>query len=161
MVRPVPSVQGMSLFRIEESQEEIDARARLHLGYTNEEPIQPGTTTQDVVMDDVPQVTNTVTPQPQKVVPVVGSFFGRTAPAKPQTTQPAPIPAVPSSMSTQVDAPKEQPITSSMIQKSTAQAPLVQKAQPAAPIFPVAPVEEEEEEDMPTIDMGSDSEDED
>ncbi|KAG1755494.1 rRNA processing/ribosome biogenesis-domain-containing protein [Suillus lakei] len=160
LVRPLPHVEALSLFRAEESNEELAARTSLALA-----------TIYDTAMMDVAADPIAMTPTPEPTPQPVPTHL----PIPTPNTTPAPI-----SISSPV--PASQKMTSSITvapTKDSADVPLaVPSRQPATSLLPssssqmeLAPLtveprfipvavdeeEEEEEEGMPTIDMESDS----
>lgn len=141
LVRPMPHVETLSLFRAEESQEEADVRQSLGLAtsaFTAElgtaVAAEPETQAKDTIMGDpAPEPV-----PPPKISPVVEpkpTFAFQSA-----TTLPPPPDPLPSSSAASA------PLPASIPSVSAVQRPVV---------LPVE--EEEEEEEMPTIDMDSDS----
>lgn len=150
LVRPLPHVEALSLFRAEESNEELAARTSFALATTYD------ANTMDVAADPI-----VVTPTPQSTQPVLPHLPMPT----PKTAAPAPIsisspmPASQKIMSEIAEEPKKdsadvpsaipsQQPTKSLLSSSSSQEPR---------FIPVAVDDDEEEEVMPTIDMESDS----
>ncbi|KAG6821542.1 hypothetical protein H0H93_000051 [Arthromyces matolae] len=155
LVRSLPHVESLSLFRAEESQEE--AQTREELGLHGAFPLQPKKSDSDVVMEDAPtqlqatKSTNEVQPAtileplapPRPPVPI-SSIANEPGPAPaPQTTKPVPIRSEPS----RIQPPEAKKIPQPV---------------PARPQPTVAPTqtEEVEDEEMPSINMESDSDEE-
>ncbi|KAJ7781030.1 rRNA processing/ribosome biogenesis-domain-containing protein [Mycena metata] len=138
LVRSMPHIESLSLFRAEESQEEIDARESLGLVPSEIEPepdVEPAIL--DVIMADpptlpTPPTTNKIQPVPASVEPAAGR--------PPQRTEQAPQPLNDEKM---VSIPSPHPRK------------VVNDVPP--PVDMPSFVEEETNEEMPAIDLGSDS----
>ncbi|KIY67371.1 hypothetical protein CYLTODRAFT_444097 [Cylindrobasidium torrendii FP15055 ss-10] len=161
LVRSMPHVETLSLFHAEESNEEKTIREALGLGNGGSAEMVK----EDVVMGDV---------VPTPLPPPLASALTAPAFAPPTLAPSAPAPALtgPASVqdnTTMVSAPEpaatfSTPAVPAAISFGATPAPKP-KATPAAVARPTVPVvvvdEEDDDEEMPTIDLGSDSEDED
>jgi len=145
LVRVLPHLESLSLFRAEEGLDEIDVRKGLGLDVTEPQP-KPPNSTDIVMMPVVPEATNTqpkqaptATVKPTNIPNQLMQSAPQTQATGPTLTAPLPSPAqLPSSSSTQAST-----------------SAVTATAQPASVIAPMD--EEEEDEEMPTIDMNSDS----
>jgi hypothetical protein len=146
LIRSLPHVESLSLFRAEESLEEIDAREALGLGVA-EQHLKALDSTENVTIAPPNPETINVQPSPtpasasaaQTILP---SKFVEPTPKSPLPLPPSPLPS------------------SSLIQTLTASSSIVPATVQPAPV--VVPMDEgedegEEDEEMPTMDMSSDS----
>lgn len=141
LVRSLPGVESLSLFRAEESQEETDTRQSLGLVLSGMDSSIP-----DIVMVDpsaapAPQKTNKSASVPASLEMPAPSLPPQALTQKPQQTS-QPPPRDPETRNAPVSSPP--PI------KAIYDAP-VQTS------MPIAVEEEERNEEMPAIDLGSDS----
>ncbi|KAG6916712.1 hypothetical protein DXG01_005661 [Tephrocybe rancida] len=146
LVRSLPHVESLSLFRAEEPQEEADVREELRL--QGAFPDQPNVHEEDIVME------GSATPQSppiNRIQPMKVDVLPSLLPPLPSTTPSAQAPHVPPLLTTpanNVEEPRIQPV----VQKS-APKPVVSQSV-AVPVRE----EEDEDEEMPAINMDSDSE---
>lgn len=157
LVRPLPHIEALSLFRAEESNEELAARTSIALVTIYDANVM------DVAADPI-AVTSSLsktTPQPVSAMPT------------PRTTTPVP-PTPPTVLTTVTSQQKTSPITVAPTKDSTNIRSAISSQQPVKslpstssqterapamvkpPLIPVA-TDDEEDESMPTIDMESDS----
>ncbi|TFK43691.1 rRNA processing/ribosome biogenesis-domain-containing protein [Crucibulum laeve] len=153
LVRSMPHVEALSLFHVEESQEEIDAREALELSTSKPKPT---TITQDITMEDhsastaAPVIPNeTQTP----IIPAVSAplAFSANVPGKFQDIQQMTASAIPMEMD---------PIRSlaePLVEVTTKKAVYSQVSISQTRTIH-APIEDDDDEDMPTINTESDSE---
>jgi hypothetical protein len=152
LVRPLPHVEALSLFRAEESNEELTARTSLSLTTTYDANVM------DVEADPIMMTPSLPEPTPQSVPMHLTMPTPRTtAPAPPivlaSRQQTSSITAAPTKNS--ADAPPAisiQQLADSPPSASRKTTPVTVKPT----LIPVA-VDDEEEEPMPTIDTESDS----
>ncbi|EAU84647.2 hypothetical protein CC1G_00166 [Coprinopsis cinerea okayama7 len=166
VVRPIPPIQSIILFKVDESHEEAELRNKLHLDSGNEECTRQRVS-EDIVMDgqlSPTRVTGPSTPrQHASPKPIAQSLrtVQETVKKSVPSTAALPTSAQPSSS---MDVVQEQPAFSAIQKPSTTGqptvAPPVQKPVVHATPFQIPPPDEEDDEPMPTIDMASDSEDE-
>ncbi|KAF5387632.1 hypothetical protein D9615_000575 [Tricholomella constricta] len=148
LVRSLPHVESLSLFRAEEPQEEADVREEL--GLQGAFPDRPITThdTQDVVMED----DSRTAPKINDENPV--TIHGQQPPAKP-------VPAVPTISNVNVQQAAAATLPRAHVEPPRPQPAVIESA-PARPVIPpqhaaVPAQEEDEDEEMPAINMDSDS----
>lgn len=167
-MRPIPATQSLSLFRVEESEEEALARTALKLELADgfEPAVQNLEAPQD--QDAVMQDNFSLAKEPvQKRAPFKPFFTApqATVAAQPSdvATPPAPVTQSASFAPTPVPAPWTAPAP-----QETAQEPfkMTQKTDTSATADtshqpPRDDQDDDEDEEMPTIDMASDSENED
>lgn len=161
LVRPLPHVEALSLFRAEESNEELAARTSLALATTYD------ANSMDVVADPI-MVISTPEPTPQPVpmhsimpTPKIGApepiSISSPVPTSQKTT--SSITTAPTKISAEISsATSSRQLTKSLLTPSSSQmelAPLM--AEPRFIPVVVDDDEEEEKEGIPTIDMESDS----
>jgi len=153
LVRSLPHVESLSLFRAEESLDEIDARETLGLGVSEQHPKVPN------AMDDI-AMTHVA---PEEVTMQISLTTATTAKQidvstqSPPSAQPEPHSKIAQPRQMSPFPPPPDPLPSS----SVTQAPIASGSTvPVAvkPVSAIAPVDEEEDEEMPAIDMDSDSE---
>ncbi|KAJ7639023.1 rRNA processing/ribosome biogenesis-domain-containing protein [Roridomyces roridus] len=134
LVRSLPFVESLALFRAEESQEEMDTRQSLGLGAPE---------TEDSAM---PDVADTLPPPKPDVAPI---------PAPTPAPAPIAVPAIPSSL------PPPPPIAKPVVSQPT---PVVTEPPPKvsyeAPPARIEVDDGDKNEEMPSIDMDSDSDSE-
>jgi len=153
LVRPLPHVEALSLFRAEESNEELTARTSLSLTTAYDGNVM------DVAADPITVTPSLPEPTPQPVpTHLIIPTPRTTAPAPPTVLgsqqQMSSITAVPTkdSADTRSAISIRQPVNSPPSTSSQTSASATVKPM----LIPVA-VDEEEEEPMPTIDTESDS----
>ncbi|KAK7061882.1 Pre-rRNA-processing protein rix1 [Favolaschia claudopus] len=141
LLRSMPAVEALSLFRSEESQEEVELRKTLGLGSAADG---------DVVMDELP-------PPPPAAAAETSKLPSQVLQEKPTIVTPSVTPAI---------APPSQPLRPLIPEMVTvpdqprieAVAPTKPVAQPPVAVeMPVFVEEEEVNEEMPGIDLDSDS----
>lgn len=154
LIRSLPHVESLSLFRTEESLDEIDAREALGLGVAEQHLKGSDSTEYDTISHPHSEAMN-VQPSSTPASASEGTgIFNKPSPtaqtilqsnfAGPTSTSPLPPPpSLPSSSLTLSSA------TSSSIVPAT--------LQPAPVVAPMYEDEDEEDEEVPTIDMSSDS----
>ncbi|KAF8204795.1 rRNA processing/ribosome biogenesis-domain-containing protein [Pholiota molesta] len=159
LVRSMPHVEALSLFKAEESQEEAEALAALEAKPMDSQPIEKAQ--EDIMMRDPISVPATI---PAAKAPPSMTPSNEMAPVKEISN--IPLPSQPISInepSTKKDgditpAMESTPLPSSRIGPMTQIAP---KVSPSRPLVPIHQAEDEDEdEEMPAINMDSDSEDE-
>jgi len=145
-------VESLSLFRAEESLDEIDAREVLGLGVVEQHPKVPDSTDTVAMTSPVPEMR--VQPSPIPVAIAEEADVSNQPPpfAQPEhqlkVAQPTSTSPVPSALGPLSSSPVTQILTA-----SSSTVPVTD--QPAPVIVPMD--EDEEDEEMPTIDMSSDS----
>jgi len=152
LVRSLPPVELLSLFRAEESLDEVDAREALGLGIVEQQKV-PNSVDDVATPPAVPKaMTMQPPPTPAAAAKQIDEYnqtqsFGQPATqlqvTQPMSATPLPLPAspLPSLSVTQIS-------TSSSIKVPA----------PVQPTATIAPMDEDDEdEEMPTIDMSSDS----
>ncbi|KAF8165502.1 rRNA processing/ribosome biogenesis-domain-containing protein [Crassisporium funariophilum] len=157
LVRSMPHVEALSLFKAEETEEEVELLLTLGLQSTH---LHPTPDAQDVLMNDqlasIPQSN-----APKTVSPAVEQ---KETPAIPLNIPPAKTLPSQVTVATSDDAFKPSTITSQLVPHALEyrQAPN-KKANEPIPSSEVIPIiaadDEDEDEEMPFIDMASDSED--
>ncbi|TCD69857.1 hypothetical protein EIP91_005934 [Steccherinum ochraceum] len=182
LVRSLPHLETLSLFRAEEGQEELEARQALHLGahHELEPPTEPPTGSATPVStasldpavrppssaSQVPLVTSAVAP-PTRIQPAATGLMRQSQSVAFQQ-EPPKLPSAPpsSSAAPTVDRPETHTVAGS---SSSIQAP-VRSTNPSsttaveptpADVRMVVEDEEDEDEPMPSIDAESDSDEED
>jgi hypothetical protein len=149
LVRSLPHVESLSLFRAEESLDEIDAREGLGLGVVEQLPKLPN------AMDDITMThvaPEEVTMQASPTTTTIAKHIDVTIQSPParqsKIAQPKPMSPFP---------PPPDPLPSSSVTQvliaSSSTVPVT-----VEPVSVIAPMDEEEDEEMPAIDMDSDSE---
>jgi len=153
LVRSIPHVESLSLFRAEEGLEEIDAREVLRLGIANQ-LLPVAQSSDDVLTTPAPEATAAQHAYP--IVPPITKSTTLVAPP-PLTAQPAPAPPLPKATQAILPPPPNS-LPSSSVSVSVASGSTV-TTQPAQPVHASVEVsmDDEDEEEMPTIDMDSDS----
>ncbi|KAJ7721169.1 rRNA processing/ribosome biogenesis-domain-containing protein [Mycena maculata] len=144
LVRSLPFVESLSLFRAEESQEEADACESLGLI-----PSEGKSHTPDIVTVEPPPVPALPLSNKSPAVPVVAQIPVAQIPVTPATSLLA-RPQQSSQPPPQHSEPGEAPVLSPPPEKSSHEAP-------AQVDMPMLIEEDEKNEEMPAIDLGSDS----
>ncbi|KAF6762174.1 rRNA processing/ribosome biogenesis-domain-containing protein [Ephemerocybe angulata] len=147
IVRPIPTTQSLSLFRVEESEEEASARSQLGLDFEEGADEQNAVADQDAVMQDG---FVSATPAPAQQEPPKELPRQPFLPSAPVVSQPS----VPAAVTPLPWQPKEAVVIQSTTVTST-----TTRTTTSAPA-PASDDSQDEDEEMPTIDLGSDSEDE-
>ncbi|TFY78724.1 hypothetical protein EWM64_g5294 [Hericium alpestre] len=168
LVRSLPHIDSISLFRAEEGDEERDIRETLGLGVTGcAEPakeVDVQGPSGDVHMLEEPASVPTLNKPafvPSAVpVPIASSWARPASAAPPATAQADPPTSVPGVSSTQPHIPPPSRPSPSEPAPSAFPQPPKETPRPLAPktYSNLLPVEDDEDEEMPSIDMGSDSE---
>ncbi|KAI0268321.1 rRNA processing/ribosome biogenesis-domain-containing protein [Gloeopeniophorella convolvens] len=187
LVRSIPHVETLSLFQAEESADERQARENLRIGtVAYSTGAQSDSVAQLDSIDAIPLVTSSsvstaIAIVPNPVVPTeVTTWVDSSAPTPPASRQPQQVdsrrhalahtyepkisPAPPPSRSQETSSPGPSPIVAPLQPHDiTASVMGVSADAPTKPRLELAPegtdpmVEDEEDEEMPSIDMGSDS----
>jgi len=157
LIRSLPHVESLSLFRAEESQEEADVRKEL--GLRDAVPDQPLSTqdTQDVVMEEDLRNASARTKDTTSATATASSSLPTKPPSIPSTAsigdaKQASVPPI-----SVLQPPKEPPRLKAKATESTFVTPV---AAPQAVVVPIQQGLEDEDEEMPAINMDSDSEEE-
>lgn len=166
IVRPIPSTNALTLFRVEESEEEAFARKTLGLefaeGLGEHNPADQDTEMQDsFVPPPWPAATTKAAEPVRPTQPSAASFSASNLPPASHPEDTTPAPAAP----TFTPAPFANWKPTTVVPRATSSAvastsSAVASTSSAAPPRLVSDDEEDEDEEMPTIDLGSDSEDE-
>jgi len=165
IVRPIPTTHSLALFRVEESEEEAAQRKALGLEFGDnlaatfqtqasrdgDTVMQDGFSASGKAASTTPATGFVTFGAPQKTTT---PLFGTSTPA-PERAPISTPPVVPSGPSVWQPKVQEPPVASSSSAPPSAPTPAPQPLS-----FTVQEDEEEEDEEMPTIDLGSDSEEE-
>ena len=147
LLRSLPHVESLSLFRAEESIDEVEVREALGLEYANQNVpgskattdvgLEPGATVQPFQKQTPPRVPTSTVSKPQNSKP--------SAPEETQQTLRPPPDLLPSSFLEEAHTTTT-PISTAPV-----------SVQPPVQVPIVSVADKEEDEDMPSIDMNSDS----
>ncbi|KJA29888.1 hypothetical protein HYPSUDRAFT_31915 [Hypholoma sublateritium FD-334 SS-4] len=158
LVRSMPHLEAISLFKVDQSQEEIDVLTTLEMKATD---ATHETEQQDVVMTDHSILVNPPTPT------ITTNTLPSTIPTAPVSVQPAATSAIPtppktdhaSQSTTRASTPPVPPLRATGSFESYGES--APRVLPSRPAIPIPQDEGDEDDEMPAINMESDSEDDD